>query len=41
VHRKEPNVTAEKQEFENAKRDLEITLKTAASSLQIAAISGR
>lgn len=35
VHKREPNVAAEKQDFENAKKDLEITLKTAFSSLQL------
>ena len=33
VHKKEPNVNQEKQDFETAKRDLELTLKTIVTSL--------
>ncbi len=35
VHKREPNVNQEKQDFESAKRDLELTLKTIMASLQI------
>ncbi len=33
VHKREPNVNQEKQDFETAKRDLELTLKTIVTSL--------
>lgn len=33
VHKREPNVNQEKQDFETSKRDLELTLKTIVTAL--------